>query len=656
MTTTLLVFLLSITFCFAQISYTATITFSNDKIDLKGKGIEVLGTNATINNAGSYLITGKCNEGSIKIKVSSVNLYLENLELSSSLTAPIIVDSKLEKIKIISREKVILNDLESSNSTLGECAVIKIKKNSKVSFQNENYFNLKGNCKNVIKGGKQTSITFNSSNGTYIIEAYQNGISSDGLLIFNNGLFNITTKTGDGIKSSPDEGDIDSLGKIIVNDGIFYIYSYADAFQAKNNLIIKKGIFDIKTENGYKSTSFDKETLSAKGFKVSNNMTGCGIKVYNGTFSLNTADDGFHSNGNLTLIDGKYTIYSKDDGIHSDCHVLIGKNDSSYTPYINILSSYEAIEGMSIRIYSGKINVTAEDDAINAAGGNSNLTPDPKPKFMDKFNVNEPGPKPDWENKVNASFFISIYGGEINIFCDGDGLDSNANIFIHGGDINIFSQGDQDNEPIDHDGNFTLFNANVLGVGSQGMNEVHTEILKGNQMYAYYDKTAISKDKILIIEDENQNIVKMANITKNINYIFYSTADLNNQYKFYISDTSLNTKSEYTFTFGSIVSGEDDQDTRGDDGGDISDIDDDSQSSEDEQSNDDDQNKGGNNNPENDGNSTKTFLIVTFCIIIPILIILIIVFFIYKRKKQRKTDILLRDDINKELESKEIIE
>ena len=54
--------------------------------------------------------------------------------------------------------------------------------------------------------------------------------------------------------------------------------------------------------------------------------------------------------------------------------------------------------------------------------------------------------------------------------------------FIHGGDINVFSQGNRDNEPIDHDGNFTLFNGHVLGVGSRGMEYIHAGIKKGNQM------------------------------------------------------------------------------------------------------------------------------------------------------------------------------
>ena len=55
---------------------------------------------------------------------------------------------------------------------------------------------------------------------------------------------------------------------------------------------------------------------------------------------------------------------------------------------LNVLYSYEAIEGMSIRIYSGKINVTATDDGMNAAGGSSSdeqpSPPGPWPTFFSK--------------------------------------------------------------------------------------------------------------------------------------------------------------------------------------------------------------------------------------------------------------------------------
>ena len=38
-----------------------------------------------------------------------------------------------------------------------------------------------------------------------------------------------------------------------------------------------------------------------KGFKLANNETGCGITIYSGFFYLNTADDAFHSKGDIKI-------------------------------------------------------------------------------------------------------------------------------------------------------------------------------------------------------------------------------------------------------------------------------------------------------------------------------------------------------------------
>ena len=641
----LLILFLSISLCFEENSYSSTITFSNSGISSSGEGVDVFETNATITKAGSYLATGTSNEGNIIINADSVSLYLENLELSSSKTSPIIIKSKLNDVKIIAIQNIVLKDLEDSTTTTGECATIKIKKKSKVTFENKKDFKLIGKCKNVIKGGAQATIIFASSNGEYIINANKTAISSDGLLTFKGGIFTVNTETGDAIKSDPEDSDTDSLGHIIIEDGTFNVQSYSDAFQAKNKIIIKKGTFDIKTENGYKSNTFNKENGSAKGFKVSNNITGCEIRVYNGKFTLDTADDAFHSNGNLTLINGDYEINTKDDGLHAEFHLLIGTNDSSTNPNINILNSYEGIEGMSIRIYSGKINVVASDDGINAAGGTNNEKDEGGDDHRPPHILKQP-PQPDPHgggNSGNSSYFISIYGGEINVFCDGDGFDSNGNIFIHGGDINIFSKETGDNEPLDHDGNFTLFGATLLGVGSKGMEYVHEGISKGNQMSAYYSKN-IQPTKKLKIKNGNGEIVKEGNITKKIDYIFYTSQDLNKNYKLYICNLDGSNEIEYTFSFSDSKGGSDDQDNKMDDGG---------QNNDDDQSSDDKHSsgqEGGNNN------SKQTILIVTLSIVIPIIVIIILII-IFKKKCCKKNDqLIIKDDVSTELAPKEIVE
>ena len=563
----LFVLLFSISFC-VKTNALVYITFSKDGISVSGEGAVVSGTTVTIEKSGTYLAQGESTEGNMVISTGSVTLYLQHLDLSSSVTAPLIVNSKLDGVKIINIQNTTLKDYEKEDTTSGECAVVKIKKKSVVSFENQGIFTLVGECKNVIKGGEEASLVFVSSNGEYKINANKNAIASDGSLEFNLGTYTINTRDGDAIKSTPDDTDTSSLGKILVNSGTFNIECYNDAFQAKNNITIVNGVFNIKTENGYDSTTFDKETESAKGFKVKNNVTGCEIKVYNGDFTLNTADDAFHSARDLTILRGKYIIYAGDDGVHGTFSVVLGeRNASSELLDLQVLASYEAIEGMAIIINSGKIVATATDDGINAAGeGSDEPWPGPhmsqgswtRPSKNLRDRVGEPGPGPRPGPSGNASYYISIYGGEVNVFCDGDGIDSNGNIFIHGGDIRVFSQGNRDNEPVDHDGNFTLFNGDLLGVGSKGMEYIHAGIKKGNMMYAYYAGN-IYKDKTLTIKNGSGQVVKEGKITKDINYIFFTSLALDKNYRFYITESSGSQK-EYTFNFGTPTSGEDDED------------------------------------------------------------------------------------------------
>ena len=295
---------------------------------------------------------------------------------------------------------------------------------------------------------------------------------------------------------------------------------------------------------------------------------------------------------------------------------------------------------MSIRIYSGKIIATATDDGLNAAGGSSSDEKPSPPHLLGE------GPNPGPSGGGNSSYFISIYGGEINVFCDGDGLDSNGNVFIHGGDINIFSKTTGDNEPIDHDGNFTLFSATVLGVGSKGMTYVHNGISKGNQMYAYYSQS-ITKNKILKIKNGNGDIVKEGNITKNIDYIFYTSPDLDNKHELYIYDSNGSSEKKYSLTFKNPTSGSDDQDKSTDDGGaEIDDKDadeeDDGDDKDGKDDEDDDDGKDDGDDGKDDGegggdgnNYTKTFLIVFFSILIPLVLIIILIVFLKRRKAKK---------------------
>ena len=123
----LLLILISLAISLDDIEYTATLKYLSNTVESEGNGFTVTGSTVSLEKAGSYLVTGLNNEGNLIIKANSVEVYLKNILLSSSTTAPITVNSELTGVKIVAVDNVILNNKEDENST-GECAVIKVKK------------------------------------------------------------------------------------------------------------------------------------------------------------------------------------------------------------------------------------------------------------------------------------------------------------------------------------------------------------------------------------------------------------------------------------------------------------------------------------------------------------------------------------------------
>lgn len=596
-----IILLSSYIFCLEEnedISNTKYIVFSTEGVKFDGSGIEIsniIETTVLITKPGMYFVTGESEEGNIVIKSDSVTLYLQDLFLTSKINAPIIVTKNKKNIRIINIDNTKLKDLEDPLSTEGECAVIKINENSNVLFSNKGEFKLYGNCKNIIRGLSQVSIIFEKSDGEYIIKANETAINSDGLLVFNGGKFTISSLYGDAIKSSPKDKDVESQGKILINDGEFDIKSYNDAFSAKYNITILKGNFDIITQDGFDGEI--NQNVSSKGFKVTDTNEGSGIRIHSGIFNLNTADDAIRSNRDITILKGKFEINAGDDAICAKFHLNLGEKDGSLDDLdIKIYNSFEALEGMVIKIYSGRILATSSDDGINASGvikkaqnqrnnwnwnytrngtGRDNRTQWPPFNISDwpDFNYSD---RYNNRNRTrngtnggrthrggtpgNGSYIISVFGGEIDVYSKSDGIDSNGNIYIHGGSLNIFSKGEGSDAPLDHNGNLTLFNADLLGVGTWGFESVHEGIKKGNQLYAYYDGDFLSEGSRLEIQNEKEETIREKILDKDIDYIFFTSSKLNKNYHFYIYDKITEEKKELNMTYEYPATGDDDED------------------------------------------------------------------------------------------------
>lgn len=128
-------------------------------------GYDIDGTALTIEAAGTYIVSGSCQSGSITVKkgVTGVTLVLSGLTLTADGTAAIACN-KSSGVTIVAQDGTanILSDTETNNddsypdNTDAENAVIKCKDGSQVTLCGSGSLTVNANGKNGIKSGATT--------------------------------------------------------------------------------------------------------------------------------------------------------------------------------------------------------------------------------------------------------------------------------------------------------------------------------------------------------------------------------------------------------------------------------------------------------------------------------------------------------------------
>lgn len=185
------------------------------------------------------------------------------------------------------------------------------------------------------------------------------------------------------------------------------------------------------------------QSYSTKGIKAESEINISGF-----TINISSTDDGIHANsdsgvletgengkGTIVINGGSITISSGDDGMHADKQLDV--NDG----YINIVTSYEGLEAMTINLNGGKIYVYATDDGINACTGDGKTSP-----------------------------IVNVTAGYIDITTasgDTDGIDSNGNYVQTGGFVLVKGGSSSGNVSgsIDVDGTVTITGGTCVALG-----------------------------------------------------------------------------------------------------------------------------------------------------------------------------------------------
>ena len=420
-----------------------TIVFDNTSARITGPGAEFSNGLLTINQAGTYVLSGNLNNGRILTNVTrtdTVRFVLNGVYLHSE-TGPVIHAPRSREIIIIleeGTENTINDGIHSRNEEHNSAIFVQ----HDLIIQGNGTLTVNGNYRHGIRA--QDFLTLES--GRINVTALGHAIRGRDGVIINNGI--LTLNAGDdGIQSNnPNSEDV---GYITITGGTFDIRAANDGIQAESTLSISGGTFNIVTGGGNANAPPRAIDFGGRGgldrrggFQLPQTQTGesesmKGLKartllyVSDGNFTIDAADDGIHSDSDIHIAGGTFVIKTGDDGIHADSNILISGGN------INILESYEGIEGITITITGGNIRVFARDDGMNAAGSRS---------------LND--------------MFIRITGGNIDVYALRDGIDSNGHIFLENGALRVSGPSMIMEGAIDLDGQFIVTGGELITAGS----------------------------------------------------------------------------------------------------------------------------------------------------------------------------------------------
>lgn len=330
----------------------ASILLSGSSASVSGTGAEAENGIVTITEGGTYEISGTLEDGQICVKApdEDVTLILKNVSVTSSSGSPfVILKANSVTLSLPDGTESTLTDSETYDSDEDADACLYSK--ADLTIEGTGTLTVNANYKNGITG--KDTLTIRDS--TLSVTAANHGITGKDSLTAENASLTVQSG-GDAIRSTNNEDG--ALGFILLTDCTLDLTAAEDGVQAETVLTIDGGSYAIITAGGSDGT-IDEDT-SAKGLKAGTQVT-----ISGGTFDLDCCDDAIHSNGNVDISGGSFTLSTGDDGIHADDTVTVTNGA------IDILKAYEGMEGVTVTIEGGDINIVSSDDGINVADGTS---------------------------------------------------------------------------------------------------------------------------------------------------------------------------------------------------------------------------------------------------------------------------------------------
>lgn len=235
------------------------------------------------------------------------------------------VDAKDAKVQIV---------LKDASITGGSSAALYVKEADKVFVTLP-----EGSSSKLVTSGEFIAIDENDIDGVIF--------AKDDLTINGAGSLSVTTNYGHGIVGKDE---------VTLVSGTVSVDVSGDAIKANDSLAVHGGSYQLACDGkALEVSNSDDATL---GF----------VYVEDGSFTISAVDDALNASGAVQIDGGTWDVSSGDDGIHSDSDLVF--NGGSVT----VKQSVEGLEGATITVTGGEIDVTSSDDGVNAVGTSGGST------------------------------------------------------------------------------------------------------------------------------------------------------------------------------------------------------------------------------------------------------------------------------------------